>query len=310
MKMLVTGGAGFIGCNFVRLAVGRGHEITVLDKLTYAGNLRNIDDVKNRVKFLKGDIGNERDVAAAMEGVDTVVNFAAETHVDRSIADPLPFIAANITGTHVMLNAARKNDIKKFIHISTDEVYGSSKSGLFREDDTLDPKNPYSATKAAAEHLVLSYANTYGIKASVTRSSNNYGPYQNPEKFIPMIITNALQDKPIPIYGNGNNVRDWIYVDDNCSGIITVIENGATGEIYNIGGSQEKTNIDTAETILRIMGKPATLMKFIEDRPGHDFRYALDSSKIRKLGWAPRYEFDAGVRKEIEWYMNNRWFWQ
>jgi dTDP-glucose 4,6-dehydratase len=310
MKMLVTGGAGFIGCNFVRLAAALGYDITVIDKLTYAGSLRNLDDVKSRIKFFKGDIGSDHDVSAAMEGVDTVVNFAAETHVDRSIKDPLPFIETNVLGTHVILNEARKHDIKKFVHISTDEVYGSINHGVFKEGDTLDPKNPYSATKAAAEHLVLSYVNTYGMKATVTRSSNNYGPYQNPEKFIPKIITNAMQDKPIPVYGNGTNIRDWIYVEDNCSGIIAVVENGATGEIYNIGGGQEKTNIDVVKTILNIMGKPETLIHFISDRPGHDFRYALDSSKVKRLGWKPHYDFEAGLRKEIDWYMKNSWFWQ
>lgn len=309
-RILVTGGAGFIGCNFVHFLVNEGHDVAVLDKLTYAGNMKSLDDVKNKINFMKGDITVKSDAEKSMKGCSIVVNFAAETHVDRSIEDPEPFIKTNVAGTHTLLEAARINGVEKFIHISTDEVYGSSASGFFKESDALNPRNPYSATKAAAEHLVLSYANTYGINAAVTRSSNNYGPYQNPEKLIPKMITNALKNKPLPVYGKGSNVRDWLFVEDNCSAILKVIQRGKSGEVYNIGGGNEKRNIDVVKTILKILRKPETLIQFVPDRPGHDFRYALDITKIKKLEWKPRHRFDEGIRKTIEWYINNKWFWQ
>ncbi|MBI4018215.1 MAG: dTDP-glucose 4,6-dehydratase [Candidatus Aenigmarchaeota archaeon] len=309
-SVLVTGGAGFIGCNFVRFLVKEGHEATVLDKLTYAGSMENLKDVKGRINFIKGDIAEKRDAEKAIKGCEIVVNFAAETHVDRSIQDPEPFIRSNVFGMHALLDAARRHDVKKFIHISTDEVYGSAAKGFFIETDTLSPRNPYSATKAAAEQLGIAYANTYGIKLMITRSSNNYGPYQNAEKFIPKMITNALQNKQMPIYGAGKNIRDWIFVEDNCTGILAVIKKGRTGEIYNIGGGNEKRNIDAARTILKILGKPESLLTFVADRPGHDFRYALDTAKARKLGWKPAHTFEAGMKKTIEWYKNNTWFWQ
>ncbi|MBI2578465.1 MAG: dTDP-glucose 4,6-dehydratase [Candidatus Aenigmarchaeota archaeon] len=309
-SVLVTGGAGFIGCNFVHFLVSEGHDVAVLDKLTYAGNMKSLEGVKNKINFTKGDIANRSDAEKSMKGCDIVVNFAAETHVDRSIEDPEPFIRTNVFGTYMLLEAARKNNTEKFIHISTDEVYGSSDSGFFKESDPLSPGNPYSATKAAAEHLALSYANTYGIDAVVTRSSNNYGPYQNPEKLIPKMITNAMKNRPLPVYGKGTNIRDWLFVEDNCSAILKVIQNGKSGEVYNIGGGNEKKNTDVVKTILRILQKPETLIHFVPDRPGHDFRYALDIAKIKKLGWKPKHSFEQGLKKTIEWYANNTWFWQ
>lgn len=308
--ILVTGGAGFIGCNFTRFAADRGHRITVIDKLTYAGSMKNLADIRKKINFIKGDITSQDDVEKAAKGCNTIVNFAAETHVDRSIQDPEPFIRTNMLGTYALLEAARKHNVEKFVHISTDEVYGSSEKGFFSESDPLNPRNPYSATKAAADHLVLSYVNTYGIKAAITRSSNNYGPFQNKEKFIPKMITSALQNKQLPVYGRGLNIRDWLFVEDNCSAILTVVQKGKLGEIYNIGGESEKRNTEVAKSILKILGKPESLVKFVPDRPGHDFRYALDIAKIKKLGWKPEHNFEEGLKKTIEWYRNNEWFWK
>lgn len=310
MKMLVTGGAGFIGCNFVKYAVLQGHKVTVLDKLTYAGNKKNLDDVKDRLKFIKGDIAKRSDAEKAMKGNDTVVNFAAETHVDNSIRDAKPFITSNVYGTYTLLEAARKFGVTKFLHISTDEVYGSTESGFFKETDALSPRNPYSATKAAAEHVVHAYFTTHNLPVIITRSSNNFGPFQNAEKLIPKLITNAMANKPLPIYGKGENIRDWLFVEDNCSGIMMAIEKGKNGEVYNIGGDNELRNIDIAKTILKQTGKPESLIQFVRDRPGHDFRYALNTVKIKKLGWKPKYRFEEAMKKTIEWYKSNRWFWQ
>ena len=306
--ILVTGGAGFIGCNFVRAAVSNGYGVTVLDKLTYAGNKKNFSGLG--ANFIKGDITKKSDVEKSMKGTDIVVNFAAETHVDRSISDAGPFINTNVFGTYTLLEASVKANVKKFVHISTDEVYGSAVKGFFKETDTLNPRNPYSATKAAAEHIVYSYAITHGLPAVITRSSNNFGPYQNNEKFIPKLITNSMTNKPLPIYGKGENIRDWIYVEDNCEAIISVIERGKNGEVYNIGGGNEHKNIEISKMILNILKKPLSLIHFVSDRKGHDFRYALDTQKIRALGWKPLYKFEDALKKTILWYKDNRWFWK
>lgn len=305
MKLLVTGGCGFIGSNFARLASER-HDVTVFDKLTYAGSRKNIEGLD--AEFIRGDITRKEDVKRVVKGCDTVVHFAAETHVDNSIKDPAIFITTNVVGTQVLLECARGN-VKKFIHISTDEVYGSSEKGFFLESDRLNPRNPYSATKAAAEHLVTSYFITYGLPCIITRSSNNFGPRQNSEKFIPKMITNALAGKKLPVYGKGANIRDWLFVEDNCEAIMAALEKAKPGEIYNVGAGGEMTNLEVAKTILDITGKPESLISFVPDRPGHDFRYALNTEKIRKLGWKPRHTFREAIRKTVRWYMENKWFW-
>lgn len=310
MKILVTGGTGFIGCNFVKHAVAKNCEVTVLDKITYAGKMENLADVSRKIRFVKGDITDKKCSKQAMQDVDAVVNFAAETHVDRSIQDASPFVNTNILGIFNLLECARKEGVEKFIQISTDEVYGSLKTGKFVETDALHPRNPYSATKAAGENLVVAYANTYGMQTMITRSSNNYGPYQYPEKFIPKAITNAISGIKIPVYGKGTNIRDWIFVEDNCSGIFTVLQKGVAGEVYNIGGGNEKSNIEVVKMILKNVGKPESLISFVDDRPGHDFRYALDSHKLMKLGWKPAKTFEQGIKATIEWYSKNAWWWR
>lgn len=307
MKILITGGAGFIGTNFVRYIHDKyDYEIVVLDKLTYAGNKDNLNDVLPDIQFIKGDIGSEEDVKTAMQDCDLVVNFAAETHVDRSITDPSIFVKTDVLGTYNLLEHVRKYDVDKYLQISTDEVYGSIENGSFTEESNIDPSSPYSASKAGGDVLVRSYYKTYDLPLLITRSSNNYGPYQYPEKLIPLFILNAMQDKSLPVYGKGENVRDWIYVMDNCSGIDTVLNKGKFGEVYNIGGGNEKTNLEITHMILDLLGKPESLITYVEDRLGHDLRYSLDSTKTRELGWKPEWDFEDGLKETVEWYKDNK----
>jgi dTDP-glucose 4,6-dehydratase len=311
MKILVTGGAGFIGSNFIRHVLHHTTDRAVVnyDKLTYAGNLANLQSVAHnpRYQFVKGDICNAPGVEAVMRGCDAVVHFAAESHVDRSIYEPAPVIQTNVTGTFTLLEVARKLGVSRFLHISTDEVYGDIPAGSdASEDFPLRPSSPYSASKAASDLLVRSYVRTYRFPALLTRSSNNYGPYQFPEKFLPLMITNALQGQPLPIYGDGKQQRDWLHVEDNCRGILAVLERGRIGEVYNIGGSHVEENLSIAQYLLRLAGKPETLLCYVTDRPGHDRRYALDSAKIQtELGWKPEISLADGIRQTIEWYKDN-----
>ena len=307
MKILITGGAGFIGTNFVHyIHENYDYDIVVLDKLTYAGNKDNLKDILPDIQFIRGDIGNEEDVKVAMKDCDLVVNFAAETHVDRSITDPSIFVKTDVLGTYNLLEHVRKYDVEKYLQISTDEVYGSIEDGSFTEESNIDPSSPYSASKAGGDVLVSAYHKTYDLPVMITRSSNNYGPYQYPEKLIPLFILNAMQDKPLPVYGTGENVRDWIYIMDNCSGIDSVLNKGKFGEVYNIGGGNEKTNIEITRMILDLLGKPEILITYVEDRLGHDLRYSLDSTKTRKLGWKPEWSFEDGLKQTVEWYKDNR----
>lgn len=317
MKILVTGGAGFIGTNFILYMIGRypSCKIINLDKLTYAGNRKNLIHLEGgeRYTFVKGDIADRELVnSLCKEGIDLVINFAAESHVDRSIEEPSVFIKTNVLGTQVLLDACQECKIPLFIQISTDEVYGSlGKKGSFKETTPLRPNSPYSASKAGADLLVRAYHHTYRLPAIITRSSNNYGPYQFPEKFIPLMISNALEDKPLPIYGKGLNVRDWIYVEDHCRVLDLILHKGRPGEIYNIGANNEKSNLEVVQNLLEELKKPKSLITFVKDRPGHDFRYAIDSTKIRKeLGWAPKYSFGEGLSLTIQWYMENQGWWQ
>jgi dTDP-glucose 4,6-dehydratase len=312
MKILVTGGLGFIGSNFVRYLVEEvgtdAAEITVVDALKYGSNESNLNGLD--YNFAKGNICYYDLMAELVKGVDAIVNFAAETHVDRSISNPFAFIESNVIGTYTLLEAMRKvNPDAKLVHIGTDEVYGDIEKGSFKEDDMLKPSSPYSASKASADMLVLAYVRTFGLDAVITRCTNNYGPYQFPEKLIPKAIIRAKMDMSIPIYGTGKNVRDWIYVNDHCEAINFVLERGKRGEIYNISSGEEKTNLGVVSEILGIMEKP-NLAEFVEDRPGHDVRYSLDSSKIRKLGWKPKYGFSEGLKETVEWYLENEWWWK
>jgi dTDP-glucose 4,6-dehydratase len=307
MTILVTGGLGFIGSNFVRYNADKA-KIIVVDALKYGSNETNLKDLD--CKFVKGNIRDYDLMAELVKGVDAIVNFAAETHVDRSISNPYAFVESNVIGTYTILEAMRKlNPEAKLVHIGTDEVYGDIEEGSFKEDDMLRPSSPYSASKASADMFVLAYARTYGLNAVITRCTNNYGPYQFPEKLIPKAILRAKMDMKIPIYGTGKNVRDWIFVDDHCEAIDTVLENGEKGEIYNISSGEERTNLQMVSKILGIMDKP-DLIEFVEDRPGHDIRYSLDSSKIRSLGWKPKHSFNAGVKETLEWYLENEWWWK
>jgi dTDP-glucose 4,6-dehydratase len=311
VKLFVTGGAGFIGSNFIRHVLGCRPEFAVLnfDKLTYAGNLANLDSVSSnpRYSFVRGDICDCATVESAMRGCDVVVHFAAESHVDRSIGEPAPAIETNVTGTFILLQAARKLRVERFVHISTDEVYGDLEEGTYAtEESRLQPSSPYSASKAGADLLVRSFVRTYRFPAVITRSSNNYGSHQFPEKFLPLMITNALENQPLPIYGDGRQQRDWIHVEDNCRAILAVLERGRLGEIYNIGGCDIEENLTMARRLLKLLGKPETLLSFVADRPGHDRRYALDCTKIRKeFGWEPAISFEEGLRRTIEWYRSN-----
>jgi dTDP-glucose 4,6-dehydratase len=317
MKLLVTGGAGFIGSNFIRYLHSKypAYEVINLDTLTYAGNLENLADISGErfYRFVKGDIADVSLVRQVFtEGIEVVVNFAAESHVDRSIDDASSFITTNITGTQVLLEAARAHQVKRFIQISTDEVYGSlGPQGLFTEHSPLSPNSPYSASKAGADHLVRAYYETFRLPVMITRSSNNYGPYQFPEKFIPLFITNALVDEPLPLYGDGLNVRDWLQVEDNCAAIDLVLHRGKEGEIYNVGGNCEKTNLEVVKIILKELNKPESLLRFVKDRPGHDRRYALDTAKIaRELGWYPQRSFEEGIRHTVAWYRHHAGWWE
>jgi dTDP-glucose 4,6-dehydratase len=312
MNIFVTGGAGFIGSNFIRhvLQADNGHSITNYDKLTYAGNLANLRSIANhsRYRFVKGDICDSVASEAAMRSCDAIVHFAAESHVDRSIYEPAPVIQTNVTGTFTLLEVARKLSISRFVHISTDEVYGDIPPADFAgEDAPLQPSSPYSASKASADLLVRSYVRTYGFPALITRSSNNYGPYQFPEKFLPLMITNALNNKPLPIYGDGKQQRDWLHVEDNCRGILAVLEKGKIGEVYNLGGlGGVEENLSMARRLLHLTGKPDSLLSYVQDRPGHDRRYALNCQKIaNELGWRPEISLEDGLRQTIDWYQRN-----
>jgi dTDP-glucose 4,6-dehydratase len=307
MRLLITGGAGFIGCNFVRhvLDAHPDYDVVVLDKLTYAGRLENLQKIMDRITFIQGDICDKGDVGQAMEGCDAVVNFAAETHVDRSIADASAFVKTNVLGTHALLETAREQELRRFVQIGTDEVYGSTTSSSFYEDDSLNPSSPYSASKAGADLLARAYFITYGLPVMVTRSSNNFGPYQYPEKLIPFFILRAMRRETLPVYGSGLNVRDWLYVRDNCAAIDLVLHNGLPGEIYNIGGGNELTNLEITRRILSRLDMPEDLIEHVGDRLGHDFRYSIDSSKIRGLGWRPELKFEEALEYTIEWYLKN-----
>ncbi len=314
MKILVTGGSGFIGSNFVRhvLATHPDHTVVNLDKLTYAGNPENLRDVESdrRYRFVHGDICDAALVRGAMAGADAVVHFAAESHVDKSNLGADEFLRTNVTGTFTLLDTARELKIGRFVQVSTDEVYGSIARGAAREVDSLNPSNPYSASKAAGDLLARSYWTTHGLPVIITRSSNNFGPYQYPEKVIPLFITNAIEDRSLPLYGDGKNVRDWLYVLDNCEAVDLVLHRGRDGEIYNIGGGTEVENAELTRWILRLLGKPESLIQAVKDRPGHDRRYALDSSRIHDLGWTPRHSFDAALEATVAWYRTHEAWWR
>ncbi len=312
MRILLTGGCGFIGSAFVRLALSRGHEVVNLDKLTYAGNPANVAEVAGHdgYRFVHADIADAERVAEALDGVELVVNMAAETHVDRSILDPAAFPMTDVVGTAVLLGEARKAGVRRFVQVSTDEVYGSVPHGAFRETDPLDPSSPYSASKAGGDLQVLACHRTYGMDVVVTRGSNTYGPRQYPEKLIPLFVTNALEGLPLPVYGDGMQIRDWIHVDDHCEGVLHAAEHGVAGEVYNVGGGNELPNLDITHAILGLTGRDASLIRHVEDRPGHDRRYALDTAKLRSLGWEPRRDFTEGLRETVEWYTANRAWWE
>jgi len=317
MKVLVTGGAGFIGSNFVLYMLNKypSYHMINFDALTYAGNLENLQAVESNphYHFVKGNV---RDKAAVEKifsnGVDVVVNCAAESHVDRSIYDPGIFIETNVMGTQILLEAAKKAKVTKFVQVSTDEVYGSlGTTGLFSEITPLAPNSPYSASKAGADFLVRAYHETYGLPVNITRCSNNYGPYQFPEKLIPLMISNALDDKPLPVYGDGLNIRDWLYVEDHCSALDIVMHHGVSGEVYNVGGSNERTNMQIVEMVLNELKKPQSLIRHVGDRLGHDRRYGIDATKItQQLGWQPQYFFEDGIIKTIHWYLDNKNWWK
>lgn len=311
-KILVTGGLGFIGSNFVRYLIDDAgidpEDITVVDALKYGSNKQNLQGLE--INLVRGSICDCDLMVELIKGTDTIVNFAAETHVDRSISNPNAFVESNVIGTHTILEAIRKlNPEARLVHIGTDEVYGDIEKGSFKERDTLKPSSPYSASKAAADMFVLAYVRTYELDATITRCTNNYGPYQFPEKLIPKAIIRAHKDLKIPVYGTGKNVRDWIFVKDHCAAIYVVLEKGKRGEIYNIAGGEERTNLEVVGEILRLLDKP-DLIEFVEDRPGHDVRYSLDSSKLRSLGWQPKYDFETGLKETVAWYVENEWWWQ
>ncbi len=316
LKMLVTGGAGFIGSNFLRYVLSRHPDwkVTNIDKLTYAGNLENLKDVENdpRYHFIRGDITDKELTDKILrQGFDVVVNFAAESHVDRSILDSSPFIETNIRGTQVLLERIKRYRVDRFIQVSTDEVYGSVTDGRSTEDSPCHPNSPYAASKAAADLLCYAYWRTYDLSMLITRCSNNYGPYQFPEKLIPLVITNASEGKEVPIYGDGLNIRDWIHVEDHCRALDLVIQKGKPGCTYNVAANNEKTNLELVKFILDGMEKPQSLIRFVADRPGHDRRYALDTTKIeRELGWRPSIPLEKGMRETVEWYMRNKSWWQ
>jgi dTDP-glucose 4,6-dehydratase len=314
--ILVTGGCGFIGSNFIRrLLSSGGCTITNLDKLTYAGNLENLKDLETRpgYTFVKGDIASEADVQRAFATpIDAVVNFAAESHVDRSIMDPGAFVTTNIYGTYLLLEQARRKGTKKFVQVSTDEVYGSlGETGKFREETPLAPNSPYSASKASADLLAMAYYTTFGLPVVITRCSNNYGPYQFPEKLIPLLVSNALVDRELPIYGDGLNVRDWIHVSDHCAALALALEKGVPGNVYNVGAGNERNNLEIVEIILDVLQKPRSLIRYVKDRPGHDRRYAIDNTKIRSaLGFEVAVPFRTGMEETVRWYVEHRDWWE
>jgi len=318
MKLLITGGAGFIGSNFVRYMVNKypNYNIVNLDLLTYAGNLENLKDIENapNYKFVRGDIADREFINGLFqeEKFDYVLNFAAESHVDRSITDPGIFVQTNIQGTLALLDAAKTLGVKKYLQVSTDEVYGTlGETGYFTEETPLAANSPYSASKAGADLLVRAYNETFGLPVNITRCSNNYGPFHFPEKLIPLMIINALNDKELPVYGDGLNVRDWLHVEDHCQAIDLVLHNGRDGEVYNVGGNNERTNIEIVKTILKALDKPESLIKYVKDRPGHDRRYAIDATKLRtELGWTPKYTFETGIKQTIQWYLDNKDWWE
>ncbi|WP_339268381.1 dTDP-glucose 4,6-dehydratase [Paenibacillus sp. FSL K6-1330] len=316
MRLLVTGGAGFIGSNFILYMMQQhpDYKIINMDALTYAGNLENLDSVEKEANytFIQADIADKQAVDQIFQqGIDVVVNFAAESHVDRSILEPEVFVNTNVLGTQVLLDSSKKYGVTKFVQVSTDEVYGSlGETGLFSDSTPLAPNSPYSASKAGGDLLVRAYHETFGLPVNITRCSNNYGPYQFPEKLIPLMISRALNDEPLPVYGDGMNIRDWLYVEDHCSAIDLVIHQGRVGDVYNIGGNNERTNIHIVKTILEELGKPETLIQFVEDRPGHDRRYGIDPTKIMKeLGWKPKHNFETGIKETITWYLSNKEWW-
>ncbi|PAD30689.1 dTDP-glucose 4,6-dehydratase [Paenibacillus sp. 7523-1] len=316
MKLLVTGGAGFIGSNFVMYMLDQhpDYEIINVDALTYAGNLENLKSLEGNARhtFVKADITDAAQMDHLIgQEVDVVVNFAAESHVDRSILEPDVFVRTNVNGTQALLEAAKKQNVTKFVQVSTDEVYGSlGPTGLFTEDTPLQPNSPYSASKAGGDLLVRAYHETFGLPVNITRCSNNYGPYQFPEKLIPLMISRALADEALPVYGDGLNIRDWLYVEDHCSAIDLVIHQGRNGEVYNIGGNNERTNVHIVKTILEQLGKPESLIKYVQDRPGHDRRYGIDPTKtMSELGWKPKHTFETGIKETIQWYLDNKEWW-
>jgi dTDP-glucose 4,6-dehydratase len=314
MKILVTGGCGFIGSVFIRGFLGRYPDARVvnLDKLTYAGNPENLRDIEgdHRYRFIRGDICDPKAVGDAIDGCEAVLNFAAESHVDRSIRDASAFVRTGVIGVQVLLDAARASGVRRFIQVSTDEVYGSIREGAFTEESPLNPSSPYSAAKAAGDLLALAYARTYGLAVIITRSSNNYGPYQYPEKLIPLFITSALEGKPLPLYGDGMNIREWIHVRDNCRAIELVLREGAPGEVYNISSGAGAANRDIALAITSALGIPESAITHVPDRPGHDFRYALDCTKIRAFGFAPETDMETGLEETVEWYRKNPEWWK
>ncbi|MFA1737504.1 dTDP-glucose 4,6-dehydratase [Lysinibacillus fusiformis] len=317
MKILVTGGAGFIGSNFVNYMVDKYPEYLIVnvDALTYAGNLENLkqSESKPNYQFVKADIIDAETMDHVIgNGVDAIINFAAESHVDRSITNPGIFVQTNIQGTQVLLDAAKKYNVKKYLQVSTDEVYGSlGEDGYFTEQTPLAPNSPYSASKAGADLLVLAYHETFGLPVNITRCSNNYGPFHFPEKLIPLMIINALKDKKLPVYGDGKNVRDWLHVTDHCSAIDLVLHKGINGEVYNVGGHNEKTNLEVVKELLKQLDKPESLIQYVEDRLGHDRRYAIDPTKLQKeLGWEPKYTFETGLKETVRWYLDNKDWWE
>ena len=314
MRLLVTGGCGFIGTNFIHLILKKYKDIRIvnLDKLTYCGNPTNLEDVASdaRYSFVHGDICDKNLVEELVSDSDVIINFAAETHVDRSIKYPDDFLNTNVYGVKTLLDAAKSKGVSKFIQIGTDEVYGSVQEGLSKEEDSLKPNSPYSATKAAGDLLALSYYTTYKLPVIVTRSSNNFGPFQYPEKVLPLFITNLLTDKKVPLYGDGGNVRDWLYVEDNCAGLDLILHSGEPGNIYNIGGGTHLSNLDLTNNILSVMDKGIDSIEHVKDRPGHDRRYALDSSKIERLGWSPAEDFETNILKTVTWYKENEAWWK
>lgn len=313
VRILVTGGCGFIGSNFVRLVLAEhpDWEVVNLDKLTYAGRLENLQDVADNPKyrFIHGDICDPQAVAEAMRGCQFAVNFAAETHVDRSLLGASHFIDTDVKGVMVLLEEARRVGLERFIQISTDEVYGSIEHGSFTEESVLNPRNPYAASKAGGDRMAYAYWATYGVPVIITRASNNYGPYQYPEKLIPLFVTNALRDEPLPLYGDGRNVRDWLFVEDHCRALLFLLEHGQPGEVYNIAGGNERENIEVTRAVLRLLGKPESLIRFVADRPGHDRRYSLNASKLYRLGWQPQVPFEMGLERTVRWYVENTWWW-